>query len=132
MDTQGGGFYFLVGGHILIISVVSQYWENCRWVDPTDHRDLDKIVADLNREQAKHAKLRGCTVERICDAISKVRDSWQEEISDVEDDLLPINHFGNKRGVKRTSSFISGFMEAKMHEGAGDHHPYVQVEPFPA
>ena len=103
-----------------------QYWENCRWADATDQQDLNKMIVELNRAYALHAKLRGCTIEQICETLAKVHDSWQAEISDEEDDMIPFGNLSKKRAIKMTGSLMPGIMETRTQNSAS-HIPFVQV-----
>ncbi len=108
-----------------------QYWENCRWADPNDREDLEKITFDLDRAHALHAKLRGCTVERLCEVLTHLYDSRQTEgSSDVEDESIPSSNLSNKSVVKSSNNCMPSFMGTKMKDCAclyAGHENFVQV-----
>ena len=84
---------------------------------------------ELNRAYALHEKLRGCTIKQICEALANIHDSWQAEVSDMDDDLIPIIDLGKERAAKRTRSCMPGIVDTTMQDSAG-HHPFVQVSPL--
>jgi hypothetical protein len=110
-------------------SFLFQYWENCRWVDPDDDRELEKMAMDLQRARAKYAKLRGCNIERLCEVLSATRDSQQTDISDVDGYSIPMSHHDdNQLFMKRASPLLPGSMETNIQRIVhGGHELLVQV-----
>jgi hypothetical protein len=77
------------------------------------------MVNELHRAHMLHAKLRGCTIERLCDALSIIRDSLQTNNSDDEDDSSPTSHLGIERESAREAiPVLPSLTETKMYINA--------------
>ena len=64
-----------------------QYWENCRWKDPTDAKDMINMAEKLSEAQSLHPPLQHCTLSRLKEILAIVRDdSSKAFISDEEGD----------------------------------------------
>ncbi len=131
MDTQGNIKCVVeLGYNIIDILSLFQYWENCRWADPGNEQDLKKIVADFHRAYNVHAKLCGCKIERLCEALRVVlvRGSQQTDLLDVDGDTIPMSNHGSQLVMKRASLHFPGSTESKLsgivHAG---HESLVQV-----
>ncbi len=86
------------------------------------------MVDGLNQAHALHAKLRSCTIEGLCDALSMVRNSQQSEDSGIEDNLIPTRRLSKKRADQRMSAFMPSFLETEMHESVhSSHEQFFQV-----
>ncbi len=102
---------------IVVTSFLFQYWENCRWTDPSEDRDLERMTAELQRAHAIHEKLHGCTVERLCEALSIARDSPQTEASDIEDDIVPMCGERRERVGWRMGVVDSSVIDSQEQDG---------------
>jgi hypothetical protein len=70
------------------------------------------MAAELHQAQEVHVMLRGCSVERLCEAINMAR--WwssQPEICALEDDSISISHLVLKRDVEWTTPHLPSLME---------------------
>lgn len=83
------------------------------------------MAADLNRAHVLHSQLRCCSIERLCDALSEIRDLPQSDNSDGEEETAPISHFDKKPVAKRMRTFIPSFMDTKLQESV--HAGHIQV-----
>ncbi len=109
---------------IVVTSFLYQYWENCRWVDPSDDRDFEKMNAELQRAHATYPKLRGCTVERLCEALSIACD-MQSEASDIGDGSFPMSTVRRERVAGGMGVVDPGIGAFKVQDGNYKH--FVQV-----
>jgi hypothetical protein len=71
-----------------------QFWEGCKWIDPTDPRGLELLFERLDAAKRQHPSLRLCPFERLRDALIRLLDAPLD---------MPA-HAGSKRAAARSIS----------------------------
>ena len=83
------------------------------------------MTAELQRAHAMHAPLRGCTVERLCEALLITRDSPQTDASDSGNYSVPMSVLRRERVVGGAGVGDPGIVDSKVQDG--HYKQFVQV-----